>query len=64
LPPIGEKEREKALSDCIRRLEERKLRAELIFEAESALDAGNNLEQSSARLAAIQQQIVEGWERG
>ena len=37
LPPIEEKEREKALADCFRHLEERQLRAQLIFEAESVL---------------------------
>ncbi len=41
-PPANEREKEKALNDCIRRLEERKARAQLVFEAELALQKEGN----------------------
>lgn len=56
MPPLDKKEQEKALADCVRRLERRKLRSEYIFEAESALEHGANPEESSARLTELQRQ--------
>jgi DNA primase len=64
LPPTSEKGLEKALADCIRRLEERRLRLQEEFSTSegvsivsSMVSAGENLD--SATLAIIQQKTVE-----
>ncbi len=58
-PELGGEELEQAFSDCLRRLEERKLRARLIFEAEAALERGEDPQQSAERLAALQRRIAD-----
>ena len=64
LPPTSERELVKALADCIRRLEERRLRLQEEFSTSegvsivsSMVSAGENLD--SATLAIIQQKTVE-----
>ena len=64
LPPTSERELGKALADCIRRLEERRLRLQEEFSTSegvsivsSMVSAGENLD--SATLAIIQQKTVE-----
>jgi DNA primase len=64
LPPTSERELGKALSDCVRRLEERRLRLQEEFSTSegvsivsSMVSAGENLD--SATLAIIQQKTVE-----
>ena len=64
LPPMSERELGKALADCIRRLEERRLRLQEEFSTSegvsivsSMVSAGENLD--SATLAIIQQKTVE-----
>lgn len=61
LPQEVEGRQEKELADCIRRLEERQLRARLIFEAEAAISSGEDEKQGSAKLGEIQQRIIQGW---
>ena len=62
-PPADKSEQERELSHCIRRLEERKLRVRLVFEAESAMEMGENSEQGSARLTELQhKRITSGWQ--
>jgi hypothetical protein len=61
-PPLDKREQEQALADCVRRMEERRLRYQLVFEAESALETGGNLEESSTRLTELQRQHATfGW---
>ncbi|MCL0095482.1 toprim domain-containing protein, partial [Dehalococcoidia bacterium] len=55
-PPLDRRQQKQALADCIRRLDERRLRSQLIFEAESALETGGGLAESSARLTELQRQ--------
>lgn len=55
-PPIDKREQQKALTDCIHRLEKRKLKSQYVFEAESALEDGANAEKSSERLTELQRQ--------
>jgi DNA primase len=64
MPPTNERESVKALADCIRRLEERRLRIQEEFSTSegvsivsSMVSAGKNLD--SAALATIQQKTVE-----
>jgi len=56
LPPLDKSEQHKALKDCVRLLERRRLKSQYVFEAESALEDGANPEESSARLTEIQRQ--------
>ncbi len=53
-PPLDKREQEQALADCIRRMEERRLRSQLVFEAESALEIGGDSAESSTRLTELQ----------
>ena len=55
-PPLDKRQQEQALAECIRRMDERRLRSQLIFEAESALETGEGLAESSARLTELQRQ--------
>ncbi|MCL0087189.1 DNA primase [Dehalococcoidia bacterium] len=55
-PPLDRRQQEQALAECFRRLDERRLRSQLIFEAESALETGEGLAESSARLTELQRQ--------
>jgi hypothetical protein len=57
-PPLDKREQEQALADCIRRLEERRLRSQLVFEAESALETGEDSAEASTRLTELQRSIV------
>ncbi len=57
-PELGGKELEQALSSCLRRLEERKLRARLIFEAEAALERGEDPRRSAERIASLQRRLA------
>jgi DNA primase len=63
-PPLDKREQEQALADCIRRIEERRLRSQLVFEAESALERGEDSRESSARLAELQRSIVNSRQSG
>ena len=53
-PPLDKRGLEQAIDDCISRMEERRLRYQLVFEAESALEAHEPLQESSMRLAELQ----------
>ncbi|MDD5094093.1 MAG: DNA primase [Dehalococcoidia bacterium] len=53
-PPLDKSEQEKAFADCFRRLKMRSLKSQYVFEAESALEDGTNLEEGSARLIELQ----------
>ncbi|MCL0103128.1 DNA primase [Dehalococcoidia bacterium] len=55
-PPLDKRQQKQALAECFRRLDERRLRSQLIFEAESALETGEGLAESSARLTELQRQ--------
>lgn len=55
-PPLDRRQQEQALAECFRRLDERRLRSQLIFEAELALETGGGLAESSARLTELQRQ--------
>lgn len=57
-PELEGKELEQALSSCLRRLEERKLRARLIFEAEAALERGEDPRRSAERIASLQRRLA------
>ena len=59
LPPAGEMEREKALADCIRRLEERRLRLQEEFITSEDVPKVSAGDLDSESVAAIQQRIVE-----
>lgn len=54
MPPIDKSGRRKALEDCIRQLDKRKLKSQIVFIAESALESGASPEESSARLGELQ----------
>ncbi len=53
-PPLDRSEQEQALIDCTRRMDERRLRSQLVFEAESALETGEDSAESSTRLTELQ----------
>lgn len=53
-PPLDRREQEQALADCIRRMDERRLRSQLVFEAESALETGEDSAERSTRLTELQ----------
>ena len=55
IPPLDKSEQQKALEDCIRRMTERKLRHQLVFEA-VAVEEGEISEQGSKRLTELQHQ--------
>jgi len=57
-PELQGKELERALSSCLRRLEERKLRARLIFEAEAALESGEDPRRTAERIASLQRRLA------
>lgn len=57
-PELQGRELERALSSCLRRLEERKLRARLIFEAEAALESGEDPRRSAERIASLQRRLA------
>jgi len=57
-PELGGEELEQALSSCLRRLEERKLRARLIFEAEAALESGEDPLRSAEKIASLQRRLA------
>ncbi len=59
LPPAGEMEREKALADCMRRLEERRLRLQEEFITSEDVPKVSAGDLDSESVAAIQQRIVE-----
>ncbi len=61
-PPLDKREQEQALADCICRLEGCRLRSQLVFEAESALETGGNSVESSIRLTELQRRHATlGW---
>lgn len=57
-PELQGEELEKAFSSCLRRLEERKLRARLIFEAEAALEGGEDPRRSAEKIASLQRRLA------
>ena len=59
LPPVGEMEREKALADCIRRLEERRLRLQEEFITSEDVPKVSAGDLDSESVATIQQRIIE-----
>ncbi|MFP3975165.1 MAG: DNA primase [Dehalococcoidia bacterium] len=57
-PALGQKDQEKALTDCINRLETRSIRSRLVYEAECALEESDDSSEKSERLAELQRQYT------
>ena len=55
-PPLDKRQQEQALADCIRRMEGRMLKSQMVFMGETDPKTGEDLAESSTRLTELQRQ--------